>query len=184
MTPQEMVNAVRHAARAPEDQRTLHAAIGQHQVRGHAGLRLHVAVDDDRSQAIDEVQRLFFDARHRRRMPAQRIGWSHLAFSRAGLPPGVRQRLISPGHHARLAPVHPGATVVGPRRCESTARQQLGVQPLRRALRAVAASRQGAGHRLALELVVEATLVAQRVHASSPFRAAAMAWLSTSKLPT
>jgi hypothetical protein len=55
------------------DEGALHAAVGQHQVRGDAGLRIGVAVDHDGVQAVDEVQRPV--GRHRRRR-ASAAGWA------------------------------------------------------------------------------------------------------------
>jgi hypothetical protein len=55
-------------------------------MRGHAGLRVGVAVDDHRAQPVDEVELAF---RRGARVPAQRVGRALDARRRAGLP--VRQ---------------------------------------------------------------------------------------------
>jgi hypothetical protein len=57
----------------------------QHQVRGHAGLRVGVAVDDDGAQAVDEVARLVGRDRAPGASASGRAAHGH-AHRRAGLP--------------------------------------------------------------------------------------------------
>jgi hypothetical protein len=120
-------------------------------------LRIGVAVEHHRAQAVDEVQRL---GRQRDRVPAQRVGRDVDAVLGARLEQRMRERRVRAAAHRGLAAVEPGALVGVTRRREGGARQQLGIEPERRALRAVAALRQRARDGLAAEVVAEAAVQA------------------------
>ena len=126
-----------------------------------AGAAGGIAVARHRHQAVDEIDR-FGGARQRQRVPAQLVGRRRHAAERTDDPRLVDQakRLV---HRRRPDPVRPRPPVGAPRRRECRARQLLGVQAVRRALRRVAADRQRAGQRLGGELVGEAGHVGEAV---------------------
>ncbi len=135
-----------------------HRAVGQVQVRGHAGLGGHVAVAADRHQAVDEVGRLGGDLH---RVPTQAVGRGRGGVERAALQPFLGVGRIGPVAGAGPQAVEPGAAVLVARGGEGRARQLLGVETERRRLRRVLADRQGAGHGLGAEVVAEAGLVVE-----------------------
>jgi hypothetical protein len=137
-----------------------HRAVGQVEVRGHAGLGGHVAVAADRDQAVDEVGRL---GRDLQRIPAQAVGRRRGGVERAALQLVLGVGRIGPVAGAGPQAVEPAAAVLVARRGEGRARQLLGIEPERRRLRRVLAHRQRAGHGLAGEVVAEAGLVLERV---------------------
>ena len=131
----------------------VHGPIGRVEMNGAAELGCVVAGRCVGGQAVHEVSRLL---RQLRGVPAHRLRRRRLAVQGRGGPGAVVDGLEWPLPHRGPDAVEPSAPVFRPRGREGGAAELLGVQPERRALRAEAAFREGAGKRLALVLVAEA----------------------------
>ena len=68
-----------------------HRAVGQVHVRGHATLRIGVAVEHHGAHAVDKVQRLLAHCRHGQRGPAHGIGRCGHTVLRARFPEALRK---------------------------------------------------------------------------------------------
>ena len=136
-----------------------HRAVGGIDVHAHADLGGDVAVAAHGHHALDEVGRLF---RNRDRAPAQLRRRRIDVVERRAANEAIVDARVGPVHDRGLDAVGPGAPVLAARRSERGARDQFGVEAVRRTLRRIAADRQRAGHRLGLEMIAEAGLVSQR----------------------
>jgi len=124
-----------------------------------ADLQRDVAVARDREQAVDEVGG---PPGNGERVPAHLVGRRRNVRERRARERRMLERDERAVHDRRPQPVQPRAAVVRARRRERRARELLGVQAIRNALRRIAPHRQRAGQRLGRELVAEARLVRQR----------------------
>ena len=128
-------------------------------MHAHADLGGNVAVAAHGHHALDEIGGLF---RNRDRAPAQ-LGRCRIdVVERRGADQAVVDARIGPVHHRRLDAVGPGAAVFAARRGERGARDQFGVEAVRRPLRRIAADRQRAGDSFRDEMIAEAGLILQR----------------------
>ncbi len=139
-----------------------HRAIGGVKVHGHAELRRDIAVAAERDHALDEVGG---PLRDRHRAPAQLRRRRVDIVERRAADETVVHARIGAMHHRGLDAVGPGAAVFRARHGERRAGNQLGVEPVRRPLRRIASDRQGAGHRLGLEIVAETRVIMQQIGA-------------------
>ena len=151
-------------------------------MHAHADLGGDVAVAAYRHHAFDEVGGFF---RNRNRAPAQLRRRRIDVVERRAADQAVVDARIGAVHDGGLDAVGPGAPVLAARGGERGARDQFGVEAVRRPLRRIAADRQRAGHSFRDEMIAEAGLVLQRrgrarrfvvrfagfgIHATSPRR--------------
>ena len=136
-----------------------HRAVGGIDVHAHADLRGDVAVAAHGHHALDKVGGLL---RNRDRAPAQLRRRRVDVVERRAANEAVVDARIGPVHDRGLDAIGPGAPVLAARRRERGARDQLGVQAVRRPLRRIAADRQRAGDCFRNEMIAEAGLVLQR----------------------
>ncbi|MNQ81735.1 hypothetical protein D3C85_967690 [compost metagenome] len=147
-----------------------HRAVGDIEVDAHARAGIGVAVAAIGGQALDPVGRL---VRHGQRVPAHPVGIGRGLGEGAGAHPPLIEGLIRPVLGRGPQAVEPAAQIMVARCGEGRPRQLFGIEAQQRALRRVAANRQGALDGLGGEVVGEAGLVGGRVgsrHVVSPLR--------------
>ncbi|MNX91171.1 hypothetical protein D3C86_1232430 [compost metagenome] len=147
-----------------------HRAVGDIEVDAHARAGIGVAVAAIGGQALDPVGRLI---RHGQGVPAHPVGIGRGLGEGARTHAALRERLIRPVLGRGPQAVEPAAQIVVARCGEGRARQLFGIEAQGRALRRVAADRQGALDGLGGEMIGEAGLIGGRVgsrHVVSPLR--------------
>src|SRR4249919_669462 len=167
-----------------------HVAVGRIQVDAHAVLPRGGSVAGHREEAFDEVR---LRRRDRQRAPAQLVR-RHRTTAEIVVEARLFKCLERTMHRRRPHPIQPAAPILAARRGERRAAHLLGIQPVRHALRRVAADGQGPCDSFGGEFVGETRLVTGRLHVvpstcvvySTPRRIWSRSMLSNSawKLPS
>ncbi|MNS89852.1 hypothetical protein D3C72_1238770 [compost metagenome] len=147
-----------------------HRAVGDIEMDADTCAGISVAIAAIGGQTLDPVGRRLG---HGQRVPAHAVGIGRGLGEGAGAHAALRERLIRPVLGRGPQTIEPAAQVVVARGGEGRARQLLGIEAQGRALRRVAADRQGALDGLGGEMIGEAGLIGGRVgsrHVVSPLR--------------